>query len=201
MNTYRVSTVEAFRRWEKDEDAELEPLLAQIRGEGGGSEAMRAGTALHKALEDAQAGADFDTLSANGYTFHFDGDFSIALPTIRELRASKVYMVDGGPITISGQVDALHGRRIEDHKTTGHFNADRFMEGYQWRLYLEIFGADHFRWNVFEIAELDRSYHYTVRAQHTLEQWRYPALADDCQRLVERFARFACAHLDEREAA
>lgn len=190
MNTYRVSTVEAFRRWEKDEDAELEPMLAQIRGEGVESEAMRAGTAFHKALELCPTGLAADSISDGVYTFHFDGDFAIELTPIRELRSSKVYVVGGEPVAISGQVDALHGKRIEDHKSTGRFDADRYMEGYQWRLYLDIFCADRFRWNVFEIAAMEEPQHYLVRAQHTLEQWRYPALAADCQRLVERFARF-----------
>lgn len=191
---WRVSNVEAFRKWEADEEADLEPFVDELLHGFEPSPAMLAGTAFHKALEDAPTGLTVSTLEALGHTFTFRGDFEVRLPVIRELRASKTYMVDGQPIVISGQVDALEGLRIEDHKTTSRFDPDRFMSGYQWRLYLDIFGATAFRWNVFELTELDAPGFYEVRDQHTLEQYRYPAMADDCQALVARFARFVREH-------
>jgi hypothetical protein len=191
---WRVSNVEAFRKWEADEEAELEPFVDELLHGFEPSPAMLAGTAFHKALEDAPTGLTVSTLEALGHTFTFRGDFEVRLPVIRELRASKTYMVDGQPIVISGQVDALEGLRIEDHKTTSRFDPDRFMSGYQWRLYLDIFGASQFRWNVFELSELDAPGFYEVRDQHTLEQFRYPAMTADCQALVTRFARFVREH-------
>lgn len=191
---WRVSNVEAFRKWEQDEDAELEPFVDELLHGFEASPAMLAGTAFHKALEDAPTGLTVSTLEALGHTFTFRGDFDIRLPVIRELRASKTYMVDGQPIVISGQVDALEGLRIEDHKTTSRFDPERYLAGCQWKLYLEIFGATSFRWNVFEISELDAPGFYVVHNQHTLEQYRYPGLADDCQALVTRFARFVREH-------
>lgn len=191
---HRVSNVEAFRQWEADQDAELEPLLAKLQGRFEPSAAMVAGTAFHKALELACSGVDLDSVEANGHRFVFPADLEIEVTPIRELRASKTYMVDGEPITISGQVDAIEGQRIEDHKTTGRFDPERYLEGYQWRLYLDIFGAQWFRWNVFEIIEVDGDYDgptYEVKATHRLEQFAYPTLHADCQALVERFARFA----------
>jgi hypothetical protein len=211
---YRVSNVEAFRKWEADPDAEpedLDRLLADIRGESAPSQAMAAGTAFHACLEHAVAGIDFDSLSHGGFVFTFADQFDIEVTPIRELRASKTYMVDGQPIFISGQVDAIDGLRIEDHKTTGRFDPDRYLTGYQWRLYLDIFGARHFRWNVFEMKEVESTQEsfgfeapaiqYEVFAQHRLEQFRYPALEADCQALVERFARFVREHAEIREAA
>jgi hypothetical protein len=72
---------------------------------------------------------------------------------------------------------------VEDHKTTGRFDPERYLSGYQWRLYLDIFGADLFRWNVFEIKATDDPLTWDVFAQHTLEQYRYPAMSADCARL------------------
>ena len=46
MNVVRVSTLEAFRRWRNDEDSSVDDLFNVPE-----TEAMRAGTALHKALE------------------------------------------------------------------------------------------------------------------------------------------------------
>jgi len=198
MMTFRVSEVDSFRQWRDDEAADLELLLRRMRGQSEASEAMLAGTAFHKALELAPPGVEVTTLSALGYTFHMDGDFSVELPNVREVRASKTYVVDGEPVTISGQVDTIEGRRVDDHKTTGRFDPERYLGGYQWRLYLEIFGADRFRWNVFEIAVADDPLVWMVNAAHRLEQYRYPGMGADCEALVADLARFARIHLPER---
>ena len=195
---FRVSEVEAFRQWRDDEEADLERLLAQLTWNGEESEAMRVGTAFHKALELASDG-ESDSIEAMGYTFKFPSDIEISIPEFREFRLSKVYHVDGHAVTITGQVDGLHGLRIEDHKTTRRFDADRYMAGYQWRLYLDIFKANHFRWNIFEIADVDGEY-YEVKSLHKLDQYRYPAMTADCESLVADFHRFVRQHLPQRAA-
>lgn len=197
MMTFRVSEAESYRQWQHDEDAELPTLLERLRGGFPASEAMLAGTAFHKALELAAA-KDHDTLYALGYTFRFVGDFELAIPAIREVRASKTYQTPVGPITISGQLDALDGRRVEDHKTTRRFDPDRFLTGYQWRLYLDIFGCDAFRWNVFEIEQTDDPLTWEVHDFHRLEQCRYPSMTDDCRRLACDLAAFAVEYMPER---
>lgn len=205
--SWRVSMLEAFRQWEQDEDAELDDLLAKLRGDWPESAAMAAGTAFHKALEEAPSGLTADELVALGHRFTFAGDFTLPVTRIRELRGFKQYQVDGQSIIVTGQVDAIEGLRIEDHKTTGRFDPDRYLEGYQWRLYLDIFNCRRFRWNVFEIAELaseDEVLAFEVRAQHTLEQFWYAELPLHCMGLVTRFARFVREHraeIEQREAA
>lgn len=197
MKGWRVSMVESFRQWEQDEEAELDELLAKLRGDWPASPAMEAGTAFHKALEDAPTPLEADELVALGHRFTFAGDFDVELAPIREVRKWKVYMVDGLPISISGQVDGLDALRIDDHKTTGRFDPDRYLSGFQWRLYLDIFSAKHFRWNVFEMTEVasaDELLAYEIRAAHRLEQFAYPALHEDCLALVTRFARFVREH-------
>jgi hypothetical protein len=195
--TFRVSEVESFRQWRDDEDADLELLLTRLRGQSEPSEVMRAGTAFHAALETAQEGST-EVLTAMGYLFPIRMNAELALPAIRELRASKTYELPDCTITVSGQLDALDGKRIEDHKTTGRFDPERYLSGFQWRLYLEIFGADHFRWNVFEIAATDDPLMWDVKDFHVLEQYRYPAMGADCKSLVADLAEFAKAHLPER---
>jgi hypothetical protein len=195
--TFRVSEAESFRQWRADEDSDLELLLARLRGQTEASEAMLAGTAFHKALEVAQVGSA-STLEALGYTFNIAGDFEIALPVIREVRAGKTYAGDDFAITISGQLDAIEGKRVEDHKTTGRFDPERYMTGYQWRMYLDIFGADVFRWNIFEIAATDDGLVWDVHSFHRLEQFRYPGMGADCERLALDLARFAMDHMPER---
>lgn len=181
----RVSSIETFRRWRLDESATPEQLVDRLTNFDP-TEAMQAGTAFHAALEVAEPG-DFATLEAGGYTFIMP-DAAIALPTVREVRASSEY----GPMTVTGKFDALYGNRIEDHKTTSGFRPDGYMDGCQWRFYLDIFGCDVFRWNVFEIrADRSEPKTYHVKPPHFLEQCRYPGMHDDCMRLADDFYDFA----------
>lgn len=183
----RVSSIESFRRWREDDDQSVEDLVHWLTHDEP-SEAMLAGTAFHKALEMAVPG-EYETLSANGYTFILP-DAELALPTVRELRAYSNY----GPLQVTGCVDCLHGKRIEDHKTTGRFDAERYLAGCQWRFYLDLFGADVFRWNVFQVRELKPKV-YEVEEPQALEEYRYPGLHEDCARLASDFYAFARVHL------
>lgn len=185
----RVSNIETFRRWRNDEEATADDLIARLT-DFRPTEAMLAGTAFHKALEDATPG-EYAQLHAHGYTFLLP-DAEIALPDVRELRAFGQY----GPLRVTGQVDGIDGKRVEDHKTTATFRPDGYLEGCQWRFYLDIFNADVFRWNVFEIAPVkgqDKT--YQVKPPQLLEQCRYPGLHDDCMDLARDFYDFAARYM------
>ena len=187
----RVSSVESFRRWRQDDEATAADLVARLT-DFQPTEPMLAGTAFHAALEVAKPG-DYDRLEANGYTFILP-DSAIALPDIRELRTEKVY----GPLTVTGKLDALYGKRVEDHKTTASFHPDGYLEGCQWRFYLDMFEADVFRWNVFVITpdpKLEKT--YNVKPPQLLEQCRYPGLHDDCMDLARDFHEFAAQFMPD----
>lgn len=186
----RVSNIEAYRRWlnwqplfEGQDEPTLDDLVRQLTTDEP-SEAMMAGTAFHAAIEAAQDG-DHETFAAMGYTFHLP-DAEIALPPIRELRGFKDY----GPLQVTGKVDCLEGKVVVDHKTTSRVDFERYLEGCQWRFYLDIFGADVFRWHVFEIKEIEEKT-YRVSVPQTLEARRYPELGADCARLADAFHEFA----------
>ena len=182
MNVVRVSALEAFRRWRNDEDSSVDDLFHVPE-----TEAMRVGTALHKALELSSPGT-FDKVCSDGYTFRFDCDIGIPVMQFREFRSSKRY----GDLTVSGQCDGIVGRTVYDYKTTGIFNAERYLDGYQWRYYLDIFGLDVFRWLVF-VIEPDRYQDgtYIVRDFHRLEARQYSALHEDCAVLARDFQDFS----------
>lgn len=200
MDTLRVSAsdIDAFRYFMADDDAELAPLLAQLRRETPQTEPMQVGTALHAALEACHAG-EHGELSANGYTFEFAATVEIDLPEIREIKATRDYEIDGCLVTLVGKVDAIHGRRVDDHKYTSRYDAERFLGSYQWRVYLDVFGADEFRWNVFEGRQSTTDpTRYTIFNAHQLKMHRYPNMGDDIQRALLAFVEFARQHLPER---
>lgn len=200
MDSLRISAsdIDALRYYLADEDASLADLLAQLRHETPQTEPMRVGTALHAALEHCEIG-EHGELSANGYTFVFTIDGEVDLPDVREVKATRDYLIDGCLVTLVGKVDAIHGKRIDDHKFTSRYDAERFMSSMQWRVYLDVFDADEFRWNVFEGRETaDDPKRYVITAIHPLTIHRYPGLRADVQRELKRFVEFARQHLPER---
>lgn len=187
----RVSNVEAFRRWREREDQTVEDLVRFITVDEP-SEAMKAGTAFHKALELAPDGAHA-VLKANGYTFELSPGV-VEMPAIRELRAYRQY----GGLTVTGQVDGLHGLVVVDHKTTARCDPERYLGGCQWKFYLDIFGANVFRWNIFEVREVEPQV-YSVGEPQVLTAYRYPEMRAYCERLSGDYLEFAKTFL--REAA
>lgn len=213
MITARVSHVSAYARWKAQEDSTVDWLINDILSDKP-SEAMLKGTAFHKFLEHAQEG-ESEVANVDGYSFLFAGDFDLYLPRMREWRKGKDY----GGIIVSGQVDAIEHKTIYDHKTTERFDAENYLESWQHRFYLDIFEADRFIWNVWEMKHLGEtaieeplehdsqsgmmgsSQAYEVRALHKLEQYRYPAMTQDCTELAQEYRDFARKYMPQLEVA
>jgi hypothetical protein len=193
-----VSEIDSFRYFMADEDGDLSSLLARLRREEPPTEAMQAGTALHAALETCRDGS-LDEVISDGFRFTFAFDEELDLPQSREMKATREYGIDGHTVTLVGKVDAVLGRRIDDHKFTSRYDAERFLGSYQWRAYLDLFDADQFRWNVFEGRETGER-HYTITNLHKLTMHRYPDMEADLRRQLSAFVDFVSAHMPERLA-
>lgn len=198
MSALRCSAtdLDAFARWRDDEEAELDPLLAQLRRQGEPTEPMLAGSALHSALEYAKPGT-FERLEADGFVFLFPNPCEVRLPDIREVKAERVYRIGDVDVTLVAKVDAVHGDTVIDHKSTSQFEAEKFLGTYQWRVYLDVFDARAFVWLVFEMHAVEPRT-YEVRQIHPLGQYRYPNLRADVEALLREFVDFARVNLPER---
>jgi hypothetical protein len=198
MQALRVSAtdVDQLRYYRTADEMELADLIARLKHLMPSSEAMEAGTALHKAIELAQPG-EHTGFTQDGFTFSFETDAVIDLPVIREMKATTEFLIDDVMVTLVGKVDAIHGKRIDDHKFTAKFDADRYLDSFQWRFYLHLFGADEFNWNIFEAIE-SAPRNYLIRNVHKLTMHRYPGLLEDVERELREFVLFARDHLPER---
>jgi len=193
-----ATDIDSLRYYMADEDGDLTELLARFRRELPPTDAMLAGTALHDALEHCELG-DHGELTAKGFTFYFQCNGEIDIPAIREVKATRNYQIDGCLVTLVGKVDGIHGKRIDDHKLTSRYDAEKFLNSMQWRVYLDVFGADEFRWNIFEgRSSTNDPKLYTIFAMHQLRTHRYPEMGDDIERELSRFVEFARVHLPER---
>lgn len=184
MPSVSVSNLELYRMWRESEGLDLEWLLRRLRGEEPPTEAMQAGSALHTSLETAVEGDNLSLVSGE-YKFYFLCDDEVELLPARELSIEKEY----GQITVRGRVDGLRGRTVTDYKSTQNFDADRLLEGFQWRYYLDMLECDTFIWKVFVLRE--RFYReYDVVQVHQLTQKRYGNLHKECNQLAQDFLGF-----------
>lgn len=188
--TARVSSICDYAWW-KTSGLEWDWFVNKDRGE---SDRMKAGTALHDALENAPEG-DIAELRSGDYIFVFQCDCLIALPKIKEFRRTRQY----GDLIVSGKCDSLDGKRITDYKLIidHQVEGEQYMDSYQWRFYLDIFDADVFDYLIFQAHE-DRGIFY-IEDIHKITQFRYPELHQDCANLAAEFYDAALLSPDLRK--
>lgn len=184
MREARVSWLEEYRRWKDMEGIEPNWLVTRLTTDET-TEKMLAGTAFHKAFETAEA-QEHNVLMANGYRFDILCEAEICLPRLQEVTLTKVY----GDLLVRGTLDGLGGAVVTELKTAGQFDPDRYLESLQWRMYLDLSGADRFDYHVFVTSEVGEK-HYEVYGYHQLTQWRYPRLHKDCSDAASEYLLFA----------
>jgi len=195
-----VSDVDQYRYYRASEDMELDALLRRLRREEPPTPAMAMGTALHSILEDAKDGDELSIVERDGFVFHFAFDSTVELPPIRECKGEMHLTVDGIPVTLVGKVDCLDGQRIWDHKLSGTFDAEKYADSMQWRMYLMMFRAWRFTYNVFVHYEQPDGT-ILVKDLHSFDFYRYPGMEDDIMRELREYVAFVREHLPEKVAA
>jgi hypothetical protein len=193
-----VSQIDKYAAYLNDEDYPLDLLIRDLRGQTPRTPAMERGHAFAKAMESA-AGAVEDMMVYDGHAFAFTCDAEIEAWPRRELKAEKDY----GGIIVSARCDRLHGMSIADDKSTSHFSGDAGVEKYigkfQWRYYLDIYGAHEFIWHIWETREVKfdpEDYPgikaaWEVFAHHVVRNYRYPELEAECEDFAREFKDFA----------
>ncbi|MFP5506341.1 MAG: hypothetical protein ACLGH6_09100 [Gammaproteobacteria bacterium] len=186
-----ATNLEAFRRWKADEKAELSDLLAYLRRETPPTDAMRAGTALHKVLELAQDGDALDVVERDGFRFTFRIDGELALQPFRELKIERPLVLDGEAHTLVCVVDTIGGREVCDHKLTGKADAENYTASMQWRANLEWADCDAFTYNLFQQYQpAGEPGHYVITDMVPVTFYRYPGMDDEVAALVAEFLAF-----------
>jgi hypothetical protein len=186
-----VTQLEDFRIYQTTPDLDLGWLENRLFGAREVTDEMAAGTAFHAMMQEFDPAKDADgrlgegvaSLSHGPYRFDFNCAAEIELPTLREVGFSRLYSDQW----VTARVDGVIGNRIIEYKTTQSFDAQRYMESYQWRYYLDLSDCDEVVYQVFSIRPFGPPHCYSVREMHRMRQFRYPTMHDDCTRLVEEF--------------
>lgn len=193
---FPTTTLDVFARFVAGKKPEGE-LLAYIRRETPPTEKMRFGGAWTRILEDPAAHLVPGGYACDGVRFEA-ADVAPALALIDrahdllEVEWTKAY----GPHTVSCRVDLVRGCEVVEFKARlGSYHSATYHASYQWRFALEVFDATTVTYRIFRFTEKRRR----LAAIHELPLTRTRTLADDCARLVERFAgyvtRRGLAHL------
>lgn len=152
---------------------------------------MKAGTALHKILEDSQYQEELNhsvEISGEVYNFKYQipSDIEIVLPIFREAKISKSY----GNIVINGIVDAVNATTVWDHKLTKQIRLEKYMESWQWKIYLYMLGLDRFIYNLFQgsvyqnfhdIDNTNALYDINITKFEALKLERYPNMDNEIE--------------------
>jgi hypothetical protein len=120
----------------------------------------------------------------------------LVVPDHREIELTKLY----GDMTVTGHADgiSLDPDFVTDYKTTSRFDADRYMESFQWKFYLDMSGMKEMLYQVFVMKPFAREeHHYSVKEFHTMRQYAYPDMHDDCEKLVRDYRETVMRFLEQ----
>lgn len=181
-----ATLLESFRLWMNEDWMTTERFIDDLTKPFETSYAADLGKAFHKLNEGNTEGPPYRIELECGDIAKFDR--TCRLPEypkpITEQKMVKV--IDGHQIV--GMIDGGEGSIIHDIKTSQKpFNADKFADSMQWRVYLEIFQADKC---VFDFCQLYQpgkrkgDTTWSVKDRHTLPLYRYPKLGDDVRRHI-----------------
>lgn len=200
----RCTTLESYRRVIQEEYGSEEELIASVKGKPFEPNMyMRAGTAFHAILADPAKyrRSEFD-MEGREDEFFESGEFRFAVDStctciehvqdgICEVPGSKIFQTQHGPITVNGTCDRINGKIIRDAKCTWSTpDAKSYDRSLQWRLYLQLFEADQFIYDIFAFLEPKDGF-CKLRDIVSFNLFRYPEMEADCERWVRDFVQWA----------
>lgn len=192
-----VTDLDQLLWFRRIEDMTTEELISRLRRESPPNRAMAMGTAWHSILENPPSD-ELLAVERDGFTFLIECDADIELPQVREIRAEKTYMVDGVLVTLTGGCDGITGNVVTDHKLTARPDPEKYLDSYQWRAYLDIYGADVFEYILYHALDREKDGQVIIKDVMPFRFYRYPEMASDLISGIRDFVEFAKAHLPER---
>lgn len=153
--------------------------------------AMKCGTAFHSLLEHD---FDYDLARSKGFNFLFSDqlDGTVELGEVREKKYVTRIFDD---VDLVSKIDAETSTKVIDHKLTAVFDPEKYMDAYQWRVYLLERQCNTFKYQVFEHSGLEKIVdgvtEVKIKSYHELHQHPYSTLESDVKALVREVADFA----------
>lgn len=189
-----VTTIESYRRYLSGIDNE-QKLIDSISKRSPPTENMLRGTAFHSILESPKQYfiEQSNIYSCNDIVFDEEIvnkcigviDYSGAF----EMSNTKVYLIDGEQITVSGRCDQIIGAKVVENKTKwSTFDIDTYQESCQWRFYIDIYKVHAVKYNVFCMSALVAG--IRLNSVEVFEMHPYPNLKTDVEFLLKNFVEY-----------
>ena len=104
-----------------------------------------------------------------------------------EAKAVKAY----GPHDVASKADHILGADLSEFKTTlSGFDADKYIESYQWRFMADAFQPRRITYYVFCLYECEANGVIELRSVERLPLYPYPQLHADCADMVREFVDY-----------
>ena len=214
MLNLRVTVLEKFRRFidNVSEYETEESLMETLTGVFTGNEYTRIGTAFHKIVECGFEpnleifGKDVCHVVVDNFGVLFNQshiDMALAYKEsikgcFHEIRANKVYSVNGTNINISGGADVILGNQIRDIKTKYSYlkSIADYTDSFQWKLYCDIFELPEFYFDIFEFQGYNKEKNgydvsgLTLKKHDPIPCLVYSTMQSDIQYLLTEFLAF-----------
>lgn len=191
--TLHVTDLDQLVWYNRIESKTSDDLIESLLRTSEPNEQMLMGTAWHSILEDPPD--EIDTIENGGFTFRVDFDGEIVLPQIREIRATKTYLVDGVEVTLTGGCDGVTATKVTDHKLTFKPNPGNYFGSYQWRAYLDIYDANVFEYLIYPAVKNGGV--VVIKDVISLKMYRYPQMIDDLVYGIQELLWFIRTHVPE----
>lgn len=192
----RVSTtlIETFRKFRDTDYVSEADLVSSIKGEFVWKDEMKWGEAFHKILEKPEECREKDGYAMNGYFFPAD----VVEPCLAvfnregvfEAKLTQDFVIDGWLVTVVVKADQLVGAEGIENKTRwSTFDADPYMESFQWRFYTLIFKVLSITYNVFLLSRY-KDETFGLRGIERFTLYPYPKLEQDCRDILGEFVKY-----------
>lgn len=191
--TLHVTDLEQWRWYNLMEAKTKEDLVGSLLRTEPPNDKMMMGTAWHSILENPPD--VIDEVEKDGFVFKVECDGEIFLPQVREIRATKDYVVDDCVVTLTGGCDGITAYEVGDHKLTFRPNPENYLESYQWRAYLDIYDADVFKYFIYHGVQKGKT--VSIKDFSTMKMYRYPNMFEDIMVGVRGLLGFVNDHVPE----
>lgn len=193
-----ATQLESYRRWLLNDESTIDDIIDFLLKRTEPTEAMLAGSAFHKILENSSYNDELSIVEQDGFKFDLsDLDCEIALPEVKEFKLEKQTVIDGEPVTFVGVVDAIKVNEIFDHKLTSQPNAENYIDSMQWRCYLDWFDCEKFTYNLFQSYKPANQDVYLIKTFLPISFYRYEGIDLDVRNMASSFIDFVKNHVPE----
>lgn len=193
-----ATQLESYRRWMINDESTIGDMINYLLRRTPPTEAMLAGSAFHKVLENAKYNDELTLVEQDGFKFDLSAlDCEISLPESKEFKLEKQTIINGEQVTFVGVVDAIQVNEIFDHKLTSRPDAENYIDSMQWRCYLDWFDCDKFTYNLFQSYKPANQDIYQIKSFLPISFYRYNSIGQDIHDIASSFIEFVKTHVPE----